>query len=557
MNRLAMVFAIAAGLAVADDARAYTYQSLVSKGCHERIAISALRSMRTELPALVSVKPDANDTALIHDIPFDLDADVRDLTGATLAIGVRDNDLHGNGPDELDALAQVHGNPSNQNQHCLRGTLEDEPNGTAQALEDCKDFIREKVNAALAGLDANGLPDVSKRTTLDVTLMFRGKTSVSLPTYFIEIGRAMHTLEDSFTHTFRSTDDHLKVRVTENYTDYVNGNEVESRDGPTHRAQMDECESLDPYREKNLQLATIASVDLMRATLGAATNDQKLAAVEQVMNTYLTYEPGCTDANRWCDAPENAYATAATGCSVTGRRLANGVFAFGAFGALAIGLLARRRRAAIAGALVFFTAVPASAQEEPPSPPPATPETAPDVAPTEAPKGTLTKTEVQAEQKNEEHLSRFAIFGALSASVTNPSVNGQLGGRYSLSERWQVGVDAEINDWYGSITHHLAAGTFNAYGTLVFRTPLRFASFNLRSTANLGVSTLLIDLYGAPAGSTGIFLGFAPLGLEWKVSSRVFIILSGISIAVPIPKLSGAPFAYAQYRESLGVEIAL
>ena len=65
------------------------------------------------------------------------------------------------------------------------------------------------------------------------------------------------------------------------------------------------------------------------------------------------------------------------------------------------------------------------------------------------------------------------------------------------------------------------------------------------------------EMCGVPSGSTGIFAAFAPLGLEWKISSRVFIIVNGISIAVPIPKLSGAPFAYSQYRETIGVEIAL
>ena len=563
MRFWAMAFAIA-GLAVASDARAYTYQSLVSKGCHERIAITALRTMRQQLPALVAVTPDDNDRALIHDIPFDLDADVRDLTGASLAIGVRDNDLHGNGPDETDSLAQVHGDPADQFQHCLRGTLEDEPTGTQASLEDCKAFIRLKVQSALAGLGPDGYPDVTKTTELPVTLMFRHKTSVHLPTYYIEIGRAMHTLEDSFTHNFRSQDDHLKVLVTENYVDYVNSNIVESRDGPTHRSEMDACEGLDSFRQRNLELATIASVDLLKITLGPATNDQKMQALEETMNTYLTYEPGCTAANHWCNAPENAYAVGATGCSVSGRRLASTFFGAAAFGLVGIALLARRRRAAVAaGALAFFTALPAEAQEEPAQPappPPTTVETAPDVKPSEAPKGELTKTEVKAEVKNEEHVekfSKFSIFGALSGSISNPSANGELGVRYNLSERWQVGVDGELNGWYGSVVHHLAAAAFNGYATVVFRTPLRFAPINLRSSANLGVSTLLIDLYGAPSGSTGIFLGFAPLSLEYKLTSRVFIVLSGLSIALPIPKLTGAPFSYSQYRESLGVEIAL
>ena len=47
------------------------------------------------------------------------------------------------------------------------------------------------------------------------------------------------------------------------------------------------------------------------------------------------------------------------------------------------------------------------------------------------------------------------------------------------------------------------AGVFNAYGTVILRVPLSYERFNLRTTANLGMSRLLIDLYGAPKGSTG------------------------------------------------------
>ena len=55
-----------------------------------------------------------------------------------------------------------------------------------------------------------------------------------------------------------------------------------------------------------------------------------------------------------------------------------------------------------------------------------------------------------------------------------------------------------------------------------------------------------------------IDVAIAPAGLEWKISSRVFLILNGLSLGLPIPKLtSGAPFAYTQYRLTAGLEIAL
>jgi hypothetical protein len=314
---------------------------------------------------------------------------------------------------------------------------------------------------------------------------------------------------------------------------------------------MDECENLDAYRAENLRLATQASTEMLQLALDASKDrPSKLAALDGLFAKYLTYEnDSCTAANQWCNAPENGYNVNAS-CSVGGRSVA---FA-GAFGVIALALLARRRRAAVA-ALALLWPASARADEQP-----AVGETPVVPAPENGkpPPATLTEPEVQAEQKNEEHFSRFAIFGAVSGSISNPALSGQLGGRVNLSEYWQVGLDGELNGWYGTVTKKLSAGALNIYGTVVFRAPLRFAPINLRVTGNVGTATQLIDLYGAPSGSTGLFLGFAPLGIEWKLSSRFFLVLSGISIALPITHLSGgAPFAYTQYRGSLGLEVAL
>jgi hypothetical protein len=84
--------------------------------------------------------------------------------------------------------------------------------------------------------------------------------------------------------------------------------------------------------------------------------------------------------------------------------------------------------------------------------------------------------------------------------------------------------------------------------------PLAYEKFNLRTTLNLGISYLLIDLYGAPKGSTGIYAGLSPLGLEWKMSRLFFLIVNPMNIAVPTPQLKGVPFSYWQYRATIGVE---
>ena len=67
---------------------------------------------------------------------------------------------------------------------------------------------------------------------------------------------------------------------------------------------------------------------------------------------------------------------------------------------------------------------------------------------------------------------------------------------------------------------------------------------------------MLVDLYGAPRGTTGIYLGGVPLGIEWKLSDHFFVIFDILGVALPVPQLKGAPFAYPQYRTAAGVEIA-
>jgi len=567
-------------MAAETSASAYSYESAVGAGCHERITMGALRTLRTQLATAPAIVPDRNDRALVGDVPFTLDPDMQDTASAALVIGARDNDLHGNGPTDVSQLAAIHGNPENQKEHCLRAVDDDETGGSERALEACKAFIRSKLIEALDGLDANGVPDPNRRVDIDVYLSLRGRVTASLPQYWVRMGQAVHTLQDGFTHTFRSAD-RLRVRTVLNWIEYVNGNEVESRDGPVHRNGLDQCDDLDELQTQNIGVASGASLELMSVTLDPSrTRDAKLVAIDAVLAKYLSFEPGCTEANGWCDAPEQKYQIAPScGCSVLGKR-SGGMLAAGGC-ALGLGLLAaRRRRRRLAEMIVLplalaCLAAPSTARAQTPPtdapPPDAPPPTAPVPGATttdpqtgaavaidekKPPPGVPTIPEAKAEQTEAEHQSFFGIYAAGSGSVTNPGLSGQLGVRFRLSERWIVGLDGEINGWYAVQTTRFRTGAFNAYATGIFRYPLRFQQINLRSTVNLGTSTMLIDLYGAPRGTTGIFFGLTPIGLEWKVTSTLYVIWDALGIALPVPQLKGAPFAYPQYRTALGIELA-
>lgn len=540
----------------ASPAAAFSTYSVVARGCHEEITLDALGRARAVRPEARSITPQTrDDRAFVDDLNLKPDERLEDLAAATLVTGVRFNDLKGNAPNAVDALALVHGDPSGQSEHCLRAPHQDEPGGTEAALRDCRGFIREKVREALGGLDASGAPDPSKRTSLAVDLALRGRVDASLPLFWAALGQALHALQDGFSHTYRS-EDRTKVRVVLNFSEVVQKEHVAERDGPEHSMALDQCEGEAPLQKRNVELATQASFEILVAALdGAKAPDAKIAEVDAVLDRYFTYEGGCTAANGWCNAPEpDVKEASACGCAVPGLGGGRG-WGLGALVAtlLVAGAARRRRSRALAAHVVMailLSSASARADEEP----------APTAAPPPPPEATVPTVvkpeEAKAEVVERQHQTPFALYVAGAGSISNPGLAGMAGVRFRLSDVWVVGADGEYNAWYGIQSGRLRSGAVSFYASLTARFPLRFAPVNLRSTVQAGASVQLIDLYGVPSGTTGIFAGLNPLGVEVKLSRHVYMIAYPLGVAVPAPQLSGAPFSYPQYRATLGLEIS-
>ena len=156
--------------------------------------------------------------------------------------------------------------------------------------------------------------------------------------------------------------------------------------------------------------------------------------------------------------------------------------------------------------------------------------------------------------RNPSQMAWGAFLGS-SGSFDKLAAAAQLGARLKVSNHWTFGLDENGTRRITVNNYRMGNGVLNVYGTAILRFPLAYQSFNLRSTVNLGTSYLLMSLYGAPAGSIGLFAGVSPLGLEWKVSRTFVLIVNPLSIALPVPQLHGVPLTYPQYRISLGVEI--
>lgn len=630
-------FAIA--LASPADAAAYGYESPVSDGCHEAITAEALRRVRDALPDRAEpLASTASDATLVEELPFEVASDMRDIGAVALLLGVRDNDLKGRHGTNSTSLALVHGDADGQREHCLRRPSHDDPalddpardelpSGSELALSECRGFIRDKVVRAISeGLDTSGAPDGDRRLPLAVHLAFSGRSTVQLPVFYVYLGQALHTLQDSFTHTFRS-DDRRRVKVVLNWSDFAEGNLDERRDGPPHIVAMDQCrdqdERLRPRLEDLKASALTASEDLLYAALAGSTQGRS-AAVDDVLDDWMQVEPGCNFDNGWCEAPEVALIEG-PGCAC---RLAPGArrsspraaYAF-VFGCLIVVALrqrgsnrsrARGRHACSAvllAVLLASTPRPLAAQDAPPpvgdapaaSESPAAP--IPSAVPTATPRpesaeracipgrqlacacpdgargaqrclvdgsgfdacepcGTVRPREgdasndagISQQDAISEAISRLAVYASVGAALDNAALAFSGAGRYALSENWLLGADAEFNPWFSLATNRFVLGSANVYATLIRRYVIS-DTVALRSTLHLGTSVLLVDLVGAPAGSTGLYVGANLLGLELEIARSLHLVVDPADVAVPIPHLTGAPLSYRQYRFTIGLQI--
>jgi len=290
---------------------------------------------------------------------------------------------------------------------------------------------------------------------------------------------------------------------------------------------LDNCSDADALLMRNHTNAKQASYELLAAALDddlkAVGREQR---VREVLDRYVSFEDaGCSFDNNWCNAPENAYRDTACLCSTPG--VASGPGSAFWLALLAGGALLRRlRRSRATAASLLATALcllprPAHAHDP-------------------------------ALWKEDSHTG-FAAHSTVAGAFDNGAFALTLGGRYAINNTWLVGINAEYNPWFTLNGERFARGAFNSYATAIYRYPIS-RHFAVRTTANLGVSVLLFDLIGAPKGSAGPYLGINLLGLSYELGDQVYLIVDPADVSVPIPKVTGAPFAYRQYRFTLGVQ---
>lgn len=497
---------------------AFTVHSLITDDCHESLTTDALRA--AGWPAGWSPPPGTEqDRILADDLPFSAPSDDPWLTA--LLIGARSPDVDGLSEVKVDELAALHADPATQQDHCLRGPHDDGVQGDQAALLACRESIRESVRQALGEEDA---PDPAALTEVKVALVFRGSISLQLPRFPFYAGRALHTLQDSYAHSFRSADERRVLAVL-NFIDTLRSGYDPARDGPRHASRLDSCYS-DAGRSGAAE-AMEASVALLQALADpSAGRAGRLQRVEAVLDDRLGYEPGCTVNNDWCGRRLPSCSVVGLGRSPSPPRSGWLLLA----GLLFLGRRKTLRRWALGAAL----AAPLHAAAAPLSVVAA----APSAGPLEPPPR-----------------SRFSIHGGLGGTVDvdHGAVAILAGGALRCNRYLSLGLSIEFNPWISFTTPRIAPGALNVYGSAIL-TWTRIGQVELHSVAQAGLSVLLFDLVAAEVGSPGVFLGLSVLGISIPVRKRLFLMVDPGTLVLTAPQLRGVPLMYPQHRLTIGMQ---
>jgi uncharacterized protein (TIGR03382 family) len=286
-------------------AHAFTIESVATTGCHEKVTAKALSRSRWPEGAA----PAAASNALVDGVAFTVPAGADEWT-VSLLIGARDNDLHGASASDFAELSALHNAADGQEEHCLRAPGDDGAEGDRRAVEACRAYILSELKLALGEGET---VDFAATEDLAVGLRYDHAT-LALPRFPVHMGKALHALQDSFTHTYRANA--LKqIATVFNYAEPATSSDYASqRDGLEHRGDFDACEAESGPEAERVEAAVTASAQLLDAVGAEGSKAERLARAEKALEQWVSVAEGCTEENAWCGAEQPK----PEGCSATG-----------------------------------------------------------------------------------------------------------------------------------------------------------------------------------------------------------------------------------------------
>lgn len=284
------------------QAGAFAVGSAFSDFCHEKISMNAYFG-ETPLPNPqydISVPQDQAWIKIAKYLESRLNVKARNdldrMALISLFIGARYPDQQGFAIFDIKGLREIHMSAQDQYAHSLRSPYDDYENGDRIAIHHTWMLINRLVQYSHLYYHAK---DKSQRVQqVDFWLEHYGRIKVKVWMPLFLLGRAAHALQDSFSHTYRSTDTKSIYAVC-NYLDGISKDYDEARDGPKHSDFLDICN--EPEIKPLTEAATRATRELMGA-VGYYWKTGKLERVVQVLDKHLAYKAGCGYARGYCDS---------------------------------------------------------------------------------------------------------------------------------------------------------------------------------------------------------------------------------------------------------------
>lgn len=298
MKHFLMLITVLSGIVLnTSHSVAYYIDTGLSNPCHEKLTAELLVQFmqETSLDAEQNVPlPDSNLWEMYSDAilaNFDIKVENRNekYVIASLMIGTRWPDEHGRSVTSLEALYSTHGDPSDQHEHFLRHPHHDYTDGNVAAIEEAKTFLSKRTRLALAYLKSEKDSQIIELTEY---VEFYGQIKFKLWAPAFYLGTAIHTLQDSFSHTVRS-DDLTHILHVMNFIDAVTEDFKEHKDGLAHSYGMDYCSPQNKPLTDESQRATYEMILMLE------TGD--FEDFEIIMQTWFQHRDGCTIENKFCN----------------------------------------------------------------------------------------------------------------------------------------------------------------------------------------------------------------------------------------------------------------
>jgi hypothetical protein len=514
----------------ADVASGYSIHSGLTDGCHERITRGALQLALPQLTPNNSIVipkskvwrklADAilNDDDLKENVP-QLTEDRFKLVFVSMLIGVRSPDTEGHAVTNFSSLRQIHADPSAEGQyaHALRGPDDDGAQGDEAAINGTRQAIIDLVQQAGESLRNQSPQD--QIITVQLYFDFYGLVDIEVwePAYLI--GRSLHALQDSFAHTIRSND--LKrIRHVLNYVDAIAGDLKESVDGLPHSGHMDQC---DGDTQVIADTAMLASADLIES-INSSIMSQDVALIRDTLDEWITYEPGCTSVNDYCESiwvdlarqePTGPYLEEFIGCDAHLRD--DRMVEWSMLLMLCMLWVLRRSRLSVICFAMMMS-------------------------------GLIHDVQARSLVQGEVHASLLS--DSPDRSVLANTYGWGLRGGYAW-ESWVALVHIEQNLWLSTeLTDRTTRGVLNAGigGAYLYGDEF------IRSSVVIGTSTMLFDTIFDESGTTGLFFDLRPIELRWFPRDWLALNLTPFSFTYVSPALAEPAIRMVLYRTVFGAE---